>query len=44
MKTTQKINEAFIRSILENESKEDAIRRIAEAMTNRDNIIVALKK
>ncbi len=44
MKMTQKMNETFIRAILENESKEDAIRKIAEAMTNRDNIIAVLKK
>lgn len=39
METTAKMNEAFIKMILDNESKEDAIKRIASAITNRDAII-----
>lgn len=41
---TQKMNEAFIKTILENEPLEKAIVKIAEAMTNRDDIINKLRK
>lgn len=44
MNPTQKMNEAFIRSILENTNKEDAIKMLAEAMSFRDKIIADLKK
>jgi hypothetical protein len=44
METTQKMNEAFIRMILNNVNKEDSIKMIAEAMTFRDNMIADLKK
>lgn len=39
MSITSKMNEAFVKMILENMSKEDAIVKIAEAITNRDTII-----
>lgn len=43
--STQKMNEAFIKMILDNVvPKEDAIVKIAEAMTNRDEIIKKLRK
>ncbi len=42
--TTQKINETLIREILKNNSEEEAIRQIAVAMTNRDEIIKNLRK
>lgn len=40
---TLKINQEMIKSILDNMSKEDAITKIAEAMSNRDAIIEKLK-
>jgi hypothetical protein len=43
MSDSTKMNEVFIKSILDNYSKEEAIRRIVEAMTNRDTIIRKLK-
>jgi hypothetical protein len=36
---TQQLNEAFVRAILENSSREDAIVAIAKAITNRDEKI-----
>jgi Trm5-related predicted tRNA methylase len=42
--TTQKINEDLIKMILENEPLEKAIVKIAQAMTNRDEIIKKLRK
>jgi uncharacterized protein YpiB (UPF0302 family) len=42
--TTKKMNETFIREILKNNSEEEAIRKIAEAMTNRDEIIKKLRR
>lgn len=39
MSITSKMNEAFVKMILENMSKEDAIVKIADAITNRDTII-----
>ena len=36
---TQKLNEAFVKAILENSSHEDAIVAIAKAITNRDEKI-----
>ena len=42
--TTQKMNETLIREILKNNSEEEAIRKIAAAMTNRDEIIKKLRK
>ena len=38
---TQKMNEAFVKAILENNSREDAIIALAKAITNRDEIIKA---
>ena len=38
-----KLNEVMIRAILENESREEAIKRIAEAMYNRDLKIADLE-
>ena len=40
---TLKMNQEMIKSIIENMSKEDAINKIAEAMTKRDIIIEQLK-
>jgi len=40
---TLKMNQEMIKSIIENMSKEDAINKIAEAMTIRDIIIEQLK-
>lgn len=42
--STQKMNEAFIKKLLENEPMEKAIAKIAEAMTNRDEVIKKLRK
>lgn len=36
---TQKMNEAMVKALLDNLSREDAIQRIAEALTNRDKLI-----
>ena len=36
---TQKMNEAFVKAILENSSREDAIVAIAKAITSRDEKI-----
>ncbi len=36
---TQKMNEAFVKAILENLSREEAIVEIAKAITNRDQKI-----
>ena len=44
MSITSKMNEAFVKMILENMSKEDAIVKIAEAITNRDAIIRKLRE
>lgn len=44
MSDSTKINEAFIKNILTNCSQEEAIRRIAQAMTNRDTIIRQLQR
>ena len=38
------MNETLIREILKNNSEEEAIRKIAAAMTNRDEIIKKLRK
>ena len=43
MSDSTKINEAFVKSILDNCSPEEAVRRIAQAMTNRDIIIRQLR-
>lgn len=39
MDINAKMNEAFVKMIVDNESKEDAIKKIAAAITNRDAII-----
>ena len=44
METTTKMNEAFVKTILDNMSKEDAIKKIAEAITNRDVVIRKLSQ
>lgn len=44
MSITSKMNEAFVKMILDNESKEDAIVKIAQAITNRDVIIRKLSQ
>jgi len=44
MLNTQKMNKAFIRDILKNNSEEEAIKKIAAAMTNRDDIIKKLRR
>jgi hypothetical protein len=44
METTTKMNEAFVKMILDNESKEDAIKKIAAAITNRDIVIRKLSQ
>jgi hypothetical protein len=44
MKPTQKMNEVFVRFMIENETKENVIKFIAEAMTNRDELVRALEK
>ena len=42
--TTQKMNETLVREILKNNSEQEAIRKIAEAITNRDEIIKKLRR
>jgi hypothetical protein len=44
MLNTQKMNEAFIRDILKNNSEEEAIKQIATAIAYRDDIIKKLRK
>lgn len=39
MDINTKMNEAFVKMVLDNESPEDAIKKIAAAITNRDVII-----
>lgn len=41
---TTKMNETFVRMILDNESKEEAIKKIASAITNRDIVIRKLRQ
>lgn len=43
MTDSMKINEAFVKSIINNCTKDEAIRRIAQALTNREAIIRQLR-
>lgn len=40
----RKMNEAFVKMILDNYSGEEAVRRISDAITNRDAIIRKLRE
>lgn len=42
-RSTTKMNEAFVKSIIQNCDLETAVKRIADAITNRDVIISLLK-
>ena len=39
MSSPNKMNEAFVKALIDNMSKDDAIVMIAQAITNRDTII-----
>lgn len=43
MSDATKINEAFVKAILTNCKQDEAIRRIAQALTNREAIIRQLR-
>lgn len=44
MTNTTKMNEAFVKMILDSVSKEEAVVKIAQAITNRDILIQKLKQ